>query len=250
MSKSQSTARPDPLAEAIVHEEAIAAEAAEIRGEATDLDPALFLKLWPLLRRPIPAGFIVSTPAVKGKPYESTGIKSLQVQIDRMNNVLTPLGWSHEVRYMDEGSLAEVIVTVGDRLLSRSSYGGVNQASTTGNRYKGSETNAAKRAFAAVGPGHEVYLGAVDLDPDVSEDAAKAQEQTEQPPAVQLISGDDAARLVDTFQQSGADTQALKLKLGSMGVPTPSVNRAFASLTPTQAAEIDGWISEQKVEKS
>ena len=92
----------------------------------------------------------------------------MQVLIDRMNNVLTPLGWWYEVEYLldgeDHGKLAEVTVSVGNRgsepLVTAVSRGGVNQASTIGNRFKGSETNAAKRAFAQIGPGHEVYLGA------------------------------------------------------------------------------------------
>src|SRR3954468_14632347 len=84
---------PDLLAEAITYEEQIEADAAEIRGDATELTRRLYLQLLPLLRRPIPAGFIVTTAVVTGKPYESTEIKSLQVQIDRLDNVLTPLAW-------------------------------------------------------------------------------------------------------------------------------------------------------------
>lgn len=174
----------DPLAEAIAYEQAIAQEAATIRDGKTQLDAGLFLKLWPLLRRPIPQGFIKSVGRTTGKPYDSTGIKSLQVQIDRMDNVLTPLWWGWNTLYEQDGKLAKVVVWVGERdeqgrasLVSRSACGGVDRGSTVGNVYKGTETNAAKLAFARVGPGHEVYVGATDLDPDVSEDAAKAQEQ-------------------------------------------------------------------------
>jgi hypothetical protein len=170
---SSPNGQPDQLAEAIAYEQAIAEEAAAVREGEDKLTSELFLRLWPLLRRPIPAGFIVSTPKSDGKPYDSTGVKSLQVLIDRMDNVLTPLWWGYSVDYVGgegtddrgrpaRGKLALVRVYVGDKdtpLLARESHGGVNQASTIGNLFKGSETNAAKRAFAQVGPG-EVGAGA------------------------------------------------------------------------------------------
>jgi hypothetical protein len=166
-----------PLEDAVRTENDIAARAAEVRGDDfAGLTPALFVKLWPLLREPIPQGFIKSIGVVTGKPYASTGVKSVQVQIDRMNNVLTPLGWDDEVQYLENGKVAHVTVRVlaadGSVLAKRESYGGVNQASTQGNLYKGGYTNAAKIAFARLGPGHEVYTGVTDLDPDVHEETA------------------------------------------------------------------------------
>lgn len=174
----------DPLAAAMQSEEAIAAEAAEIRGESGELTAELFNRLWPLLRRPIPAAFIQTVGKVSGKPYESTGIRSVQVQIDRMNNVLGPLNWNYSDEYEQDGKLAKVTVRVlfGDEEITRSARGGVNQGSTLGNIYKGSFTNAAKLAFARLGPGHEVYLGAADLDPDT--DAAAADQGASQAPQV------------------------------------------------------------------
>lgn len=248
------------LVEAKALEDQIATEAATIREDATELDRALFLRLWPLLARPLPAGFVQHIGVVTGKPYESTGVKSLQVLIDRMNNVLTPLWWWYEVEYLldgeDHGKLAEVTVYVGTRggdvLTQATSRGGVNQASTLGNRYKGSETNAAKRAFAQIGPGHEVYLGAVDLDPDVSVDAAKAQQRADRPAPTATIEASRAALLIDAFQglPGGDDIQAehrkqLKLKLGSLGVSGQTVNAAFAKLTPGQADDVERWLSER-----
>lgn len=248
--RSTNGTAPDPLAEAIASENAIADEAATIREEATTIDRALFLKLWPLLRRPIPAGFITSTGVVKGKPYPSTGVKSMQVLIDRMNNVLTPLWWWYQVEYFGEGSdagtLAEVTVYVGERgleadggplILTRAtSRGGVNQASTLGNRYKGSETNAAKRAFAQIGPGHEVYLGATDLDPDVSADAAKAQEGSQgdaQAPA-EMLSVDHAENLAAIIEATGL-TDHLPNKLRSFG------KKALTDLTLDQGMALYTW---------
>lgn len=166
--------------QALAYEHQLADEAEKIRDGATVLTADLFMQLVPLLKRPIPTGFISHTGVVKGKPYESTGVKSVQVLIDRMDNVLGPTNWRDRADFNDDGTLCEVTVEVlgPDReiLLSRSSFGGVNQASTTGNRYKGSYTNAAKLAFARVGPGHEVYLGAVDFDPDVNEVMAEQQD--------------------------------------------------------------------------
>lgn len=247
--RSTNGTTPDPLAEAIAHEDAIADEATAIREEATTIDAALFLKLWPLLRRPIPAGFITTTGVVKGKPYPSTGVKSMQVLIDRMNNVLTPLWWWYEVEYFgagsDAGTLAEVTVYVGERagkpfiLTQATSRGGVNQASTLGNRYKGSETNAAKRAFAQIGPGHEVYLGATDLDPDVSTDAAKAQEvsQGDGQAEAETLSADRAENLAAIIDAAGL-TDHLPNKLRSFG------KKALTDLTLDQGMALYAWTRE------
>jgi hypothetical protein len=162
------------IQDALAYEVEIAERAKVIRGEAKTLTPELFMELWPLLCEPIPSGFIKSIGVVSGKPYESTGISSVQVQVDRMNNVLSPLWWHDHVEYHDGGTIAHVEVHVRDGagdaepLIVREAWGGVDRGSTKGNVYKGSQTNAAKLAFARLGPGHEVYLGATDLDPDVN----------------------------------------------------------------------------------
>ena len=171
------------IGDAVSYEEAIATEAETIRGqEFVGLDVTMFLRLWPLLTRSLHAGHVIHTTAGKGKPYPSDGARSAQVLIDRMNNVLTPLCWDYREEYSDGGKLCKVTVTVFDKagvaLVSRSSWGGVGQGSTAGNIYKGSFTNAAKLAFARLGPGHEIYVGVVDFDPDVNADIAKAQART------------------------------------------------------------------------
>jgi hypothetical protein len=173
-------AHATPLQKAIAFEAELGERARTIREEhGRPMDRSLFLKLWPLLREPIPAGFVTITPAVKGKPYESTGIRSVQVCIDRMDAVLTPLWWAATEDYENGGKLCRVSVRVFDAhsetLLVRSSYGGMDHASTEGNLRKGSFTNAAKRAFGMVGPGHEIYLGAFDGDPDTDISAAEEQ---------------------------------------------------------------------------
>lgn len=241
----------DTLAQAIAYEEQIATEAAEIRGDQVEMTPLLFLQLLPLLRRPIPTGFIVSTEATTGKPYDSTGIKSLQVQIDRLDNVLTPLNWSWQTDWSDDGKTADVTVHVlgdGERILvSRRARGGVNRGSTEGNILKGSETNAAKLAFARLGPGHEVYLGAADFDPDVDPDAAEEQGKADAIPKLQRVDTERAMNLREAFNESGVDVDKLKVKLGALGCTSArSVNEALASLTPGQADELEQWLGGAK----
>jgi hypothetical protein len=190
--------------EAIAYEAEIAEEAAQIRAAylgttklgkqetfGDDAPPEvpgagmtreLFDALWPLLRKPIPKGFILEVTIGEGKPFASKGVRSMQVLVDRMNNVLGPLWWDIKPTYHDEGKLCQVVVFVfdnsGTTIASRECWGGMNRGSTVGNLYKGSFTNAAKRAFAALGPGHEVYLGVTDHDPDTDPDEAKQQART------------------------------------------------------------------------
>lgn len=258
----------DPLAAALAAEQAIADQAAEIRGDATTLTPELFLKLHPLLCEPIPAAFIVTTPRVKGKPYTSTGIKSVQVQTDRMNNVLTPLWWWDEARYYEQdGKLCEVTVFVGNYaggtadspatevLVERRSWGGVSQGSTPGNIYKGSYTNAAKLALARLGVGHEVYLGATDLDPDVSGEAAAVEpaapgEET----AAETLTPAQAKALVDRAWKAGVK-ERLQLAVsyvagrdvGECGTKGKAVE-ALKTLTLEQGERLDHWLAGKEEE--
>lgn len=246
----------DPRALAVAGEHAIADEAAGIRADATELTPELFLKLWPLLRRPIPAGFIQSVGKTQGKPYPSTGVRSVQVLIDRMNNVLTPLWWWDEVSYEDGGTIAYVTVCVGDAatrtsMFDRSSAGGVDRGSTAGNIRKGSYTNAAKRAFAAVGPGHEVYLGTTDLDPDVDEDAAGAQGPTAD---ASTVGTGIAGKLVDRIWKLDtavkgklrlAVSHAAKADVGEVNTKAKAT-KAIAALSYPAAEQLDRWITRKE----
>lgn len=255
----------DPLAEAIRYEQTIAEMAVEIRAEKTDLTPALFTELLPLLRKPIPQGFIVKTPKVEGKPYESTGIKSVQVQVDRLDNVLGPQNWSWMTTWEQEGKLAEVTVNVWqghgeDRnaLVTRRAMGGVNRGSTIGNLYKGSETNAAKLAFARLGVGHEVYLGATDFDPDTDADVAAEQGKTDPVAQVETIDGDRVAALTDIAQawvtepddkdEQGNRTKQVTRLMRAEGLSgeIKSVTQGFARLTPGMADNVEAWLREQK----
>jgi hypothetical protein len=231
----------DALAAAIAYETEIAEMAKGIRGDATELTPALFMELLPLLRKPIPQGFIVETEAVKGKPYKSTGIKSLQVQIDRLDNVLSPLAWHWTTEWSNEGRTASVEVRVldgdGKALVVRRARGGVNQASTDGNLLKGSETNAAKLAFARLGVGHEIYLGATDHDPDVDQDAAKAQAEEGKQPERKL-SQEQADKAQEAVEAAGLSGD-LPHKLRAFGV------KAITDLTYEQGFALKSWIDER-----
>lgn len=227
------------LDEAIRSEEEIAARAAAIWGDETALTRELFLKLWPLLKEPIPSGFIRRVGVTTGKPYDSTGVRSEQVLIDRMNNVLTPLGWWDDVQWFEEGKVAEVTICVGtfggEVLLKRSSRGGVNQGSTRGNIYKGSKTNAAKRAFAAIGPGHEVYLGAADLDPDTDPDSANQQGREDEKATRSVLPTyveETVTLAMDAAQRNIVSRDELLVQLQAAGASdTSSVTRALASLS-------------------
>lgn len=251
----------DALAAAIAFEAEIADTAKGIRGDATELTPALFMELLPLLRKPIPQGFIVTTGVVTGKPYASTGIKSLQVQINRLDNVLGPLNWSWHTVWSEDGKLATVTVNVfgeGETtLVQRQARGGVDRGSTIGNVHKGSETNAAKLAFARLGVGWEVYVGATDFDPDTDEDAAKEQAKPDPAAKVQTIDGERVAELTDlahawvTADDSEDEQGKRKVKLTrlfrSEGVSgaIESVTQGLARLTPVAADKVEAWIRAQ-----
>lgn len=255
------------LADAAAHEQAIADEAAAIRGSGEPMLTAeLLVQLLPLLRRPIPSGYITTVGKVEGKPYPSTGVKSVQVQIDRMDNVLTPLGWQESVTYYEDGKRAHVVITVidpdGKVLFKRESMGGVNRASTTGNLYKGSYTNAAKVAFARVGPGREVYLGAADFDPDTDPDAAGAQAQPqkaghdiERAVGAKQVDAKRAGKLVDLAWSIGVSD---RLQLAASHAHGDDVGdcqtkkaatTALRKLTVEQADKVEKWLGQKADEK-
>jgi hypothetical protein len=236
---------PKPEDAGIAYEQALADKAAAIRGEALDVGPKLLLELWPLLRAPIHPDHLEHVEAVKGKPYDSTGVRSLQVQIDRMDNVLGPLSWGWRTVWSEQGTLAKVRVWIGpaepqapgDCLVIREAYGGVDRGSTKGNVYKGSETNAAKLAFARMGPGHEVYLGQADLDPDVSKAVAEAQpaESVQEP---QKLTDEQAAKLTTAVTAAGL-SEALGAKLRGFG------KASIAELTYEQGLALYGWAQQE-----
>jgi hypothetical protein len=198
------------VAEAVAYERDLAEQAAKIRGENSPptMDRQLFMALWPLLTAPVP----------EGKPYPSTGVRSVQVQKNRLDNVLGPLWWSESREYSDDYKLCRVIVTVHDSdggvLLSREAVGGVDRGNTLGNKAKGSYTNAAKQAFAQIGPGREVYMRTTDSDPDVDPDAARQQSRAprvaREEPELRVLLAEQ-----DEFTGLRADADALMRGIGA-----------------------------------
>lgn len=239
MSTRKQKNEPDALAQAMGYEEGIADEAATTRGEEQSLTPELFMALRKLLRKPIPPAYIEQIPALdKGKPYESTGVRSVQVQIDRMDNVLTPLWWNYgEPDYSSDAKVCKVTVTVdvAGYPLIRSSYGGVQAGSGEGNIRKGAFTNAAKLAIARIGPGWEIYVGAPDLDPDVNKAVAEQQGAASSPePESQKLSEERAVRLMEIVKMGGLE-ETLPAKLRSFGA------KKLTDLTTEQAVGLYEW---------
>lgn len=240
----------DQFTDAQAIETEIAARAEEIRGDAIELTPALFMRLWPLLRRPIPDGFLVETSRGEGKPYDSIGVRSVQVQHDRMDNVLTPMWWYPETVYESGGKICHVTIVVavtGDRPIVRDAWGGINRGSTDGNLYKGSYTNAAKLAFARIGPGHEVYLGATDFDPDVNPEAADQQVERSAgapvaPAAAPSLAGWKAEVMAcarDLLKHGIWDQKRLKAELvAAHATDTSTVGKAVASMPDDDAESL------------
>lgn len=250
----------DPLAWAIAYEAEIAMAAmATLKAHDAMLDAATFLELRPLLLKPIPAGFVKTVGVTKGKPYESTGVSSLQVQIERMDNVLTPMGWRERCTFNEDGTLCHTVIEVGAAdapLFTRESYGGVDRGSTKGNIFKGSRTNAGKLALALVGPGHEIYLGAADLDPDVNQQIAEHEvKPTGKPASHTNIGPSIAGKLVDRAWKVPAAKNALQLAashaadrdIGDCSTQEAAVE-GLAGLNYDQAEKFDRWLVRKETE--
>ena len=241
---------PNPLAAAIAYEQAIAEEAAAIwaKDENADreIDRWLYADLRPLLRKPIPSGFIEHVGEVTGKPYASSGVKSVQVQMDRLDNVLGPMHWGYEATYTEEGKLCHVRAWIGPKgepLIERDSYGGVKQGSSLGNVYKGSFTNAAKLALARLGPAWEVYVGAADFDPDTDKAAAQEQAKAGDEAPVRKLTEEQAEKAAQAIKDAGITDEALGHKLRSFGV------KALTDLTYEQGFALKTWIEERAAAK-
>lgn len=173
-------------------------------GYEGELTMKMLRKLEPLLREPIAARYIETIPAIEGKPYVSTGVKSAQVLIDRMNEVLGAGHWRALAHYANNGELCRVWVIVGNNLsrastdkengnleltgddgetaevlIARDGWGG-HRARSAGDTRKGSETNTLKRVLARVGPGCDVYRLDYDADntgPEQGSERPRAQAQ-------------------------------------------------------------------------
>src|SRR5205823_2254304 len=131
---------------------------------------------------------------------ESTGIRSVQVQINRLNAVLGPCHWRKLLHYEGGGIECLAHVVVGNKLAECQldehgellacdadviahvqGWGGHERATTRGDMRKGAETNALKRCIAQLGPGQDVYCLDIDEDHNTTGEAAPAPAQIERP---------------------------------------------------------------------
>jgi hypothetical protein len=225
------------------------AEAEQVRaGKSYDgrLSMPLLRELEPLLEAPIPPEYIEHTASVKGKPYESTGIRSPQVQVDRLNAVLGVGHWTYLTYHTDAGELCKVWALVGNDLhlarladgeldangaeilAYRVGWGGHGRGSGRGDLFKGSETNAVKRVLARLGPGCEVYRLDFEDNPDddrTPPPPTQAQAPTQTPRdtsgAGQEAAGDPDEEIIEllgkksTLQGLRRNADALMVQLGA-----------------------------------
>lgn len=172
-------------------------EAAKIKvgkGYRGKLTMPILSALEGLLNTPIPESYLEFSPKTEGKPYESTGLKAMQVQVDILNAVLGSGHWRLLTFYKSE-HIAHCWLIIGNDvhgtaklsddgesvepngakiLTSRDGWGGVKRSNHEGDGKKGSQTNAGKRAIAQVGPGSNVYR--LDYDEDLIDGVAPAGE--------------------------------------------------------------------------
>ncbi len=201
-------------------------EAEKIKAENEykgNLTADIFNALQELLYRPIPARFIKHTPPGQGHQFEQTGVKSVQVQLDRLNAVLGPQHFRPLTMHTDGGTICKAVVVVGNNLqwaqldesgklvpytvipsggngavtvkeadviAERHGWGGWKRGTQPGDVYKASETNALKRVLARFGPASEVYTQDFEDDPEdtapeipVSVPQPQAQPEVPQQPA-------------------------------------------------------------------
>ena len=197
------------------------------------LTPSLLRELEPLLYEPIPAKYIETTPPTKGKPYESTGVKSLQVQVDRMNEVLGVNHWRFLTHYEDNGMICKAVVVIGNNLSAlelddrgklvsagalwntealpqvlgiAEGWGGHKQGSHRGDVMKGSETNAVKRALARLGPAAHVYRQEFDLDNWALGEEYKPEKQQSK------SEEEDSATILEQLLNQKDELQELRVK--------------------------------------
>lgn len=183
-----------------------AERAAAVWGDADELTGAVLRKLRPLLREQINPRHVVTTgPADGGKPMVTTGIKSVQVQIDRLDEVLGADHFRILARHIADGTRCRVHVVLGNDLLwctadpdtfdlrpytelpdggvqtaailaHSDGWGGHKRGSAPADIWKGSFTNAAKLAIARIGPGDHVYRLEFEDDPHQPEQRQRRQQ--------------------------------------------------------------------------
>jgi hypothetical protein len=131
-----------------------------------------------------PEALITTEPPTEGKPYTSTGLSSLQPQIDVMHAIFGPPHWRLREREIEDGVLDLELVIGNDLdappqidpatgearetpvevLLCHRMRGSHTRGRSHGDRYKGALTNGAKRLLAMSGACADVWRFGPDPD--------------------------------------------------------------------------------------
>jgi hypothetical protein len=144
-----------------------------------------------------PDALITTEPPTEGKPYTSTGLSSLQPQIDVMHAVFGPPHWRLRERELDDGVL-DLELVIGndldrpdepgnrqaDVLLRHRMRGSHTRGRSHGDRYKGALTNGAKRLLAMAGACADVWR--FGPDPDEAHNTPDAARDTRKPTDKQI----------------------------------------------------------------
>jgi hypothetical protein len=131
-----------------------------------------------------PDALITTEPPTEGKPYTSTGLSSLQPQIDVMHAIFGPPHWRLREQEVEDGVLdlelvigndldappridsatGELRETPAEVLLRHRMRGSHTRGRSHGDRYKGALTNGAKRLLAMGGACADVWRFGPDPD--------------------------------------------------------------------------------------
>jgi hypothetical protein len=149
------------------------------------LNPAMVTRLARLAQTiATPEALITTEPPTEGKPYTSTGLSSLQPQIDVMHAIFGPPHWRLREREIEDGVLdLELVIgndldappqidppagapreTPAQVLLRHRMRGSHTRGRSQGDRYKGALTNGAKRLLAMSGACADVWRFGPDPD--------------------------------------------------------------------------------------
>lgn len=195
------TAEEDPVQAVLDRYTSYRAEAEAIKSEKDykgTLTSAMFTALQTLLYKPTDPAYIQHSKAKSegnptGLPYATTGVRSMQYQFDRFNDVLGAQHWRTLLHFDKDGTVCKCVGLVGNDLqwarlddtgrlipftvlpgertqvetadiIAQVEGWGGHKGPTTGLSYKGSETNATKRCLAKLGPAADMYRVDYDLD--------------------------------------------------------------------------------------
>lgn len=222
---------------------------------------SLLRALEELLYSPIPPRFIEETPPGDGHPFPMTGIKSVQVQLDRLTAVLGMEHYRVLLHYRDNGVICKSMVVVGNDLQwcrldeqgqlipftvlapgteSKQAIvkeaevlkvvegmGGWKRGTNPGDTWKGAETNGLKRVIARLGPGAEVYSQDFEDNPRMPEYRPTAADTVGTPEGTQVqepgISDEEGETLLAALLAEDHPLKELRAEANALmeGMPEP-----------------------------